>query len=370
MCAYYDIIIFNMTDKGKKELPNVTLITVDCVNLSRSKTAADICEKNFTFAKTVILSSIKDDDPRVIYIPKIDSRQIYSEFYIKELWKYVDTDFALTFHPDGFILNPSAWTDEFLNYYYIGAPWYHIYPHRVGNGGFAIRSRRLLKFVSENYREIGGTFDPEDFWVCGTARPFLEKEDMKFAPLELASQWSKEGGLRGVMWNGEFGWHGLNYTDISRWLEKNPEYKAVFPQKLDDFTTFMRKYPVYDETVHVLQCKPIQVEHYKMLSRGERDYDCRMDNDLQALPPIKPGHKIVYKLFRISLQKVGVPTFERTVNSVEKFTTKKELVLTHPEIKISPTFYVPKWKQRLIAIFGNIIFPDNVSYTLILFDKN
>ena len=357
-----------MQENTKKDLSNITLITVDCVNLSRSKTAADICEKNFTFAKTVILSSIKDDDPRVVYIPKIDSRQIYSEFYIKELWKYIDTDFALTFHPDGFILNPQAWTDEFLEYDYIGAPWYHIYPHRIGNGGFALRSRRLLKFVSENYKKIGGAFDPEDYWVCRTARPYLEKEGMKFAPIELASRWSKEGGLRGVVWNGEFGWHGQNYTDISKWLEQNPEYKSIFPQKFDDFTQFMRKYPVYDGTVHVLQCKPIQVKHYKMLAKGERNYDCRMDNDLSGLPEIKSGHKIVYKLFRISLEKVGIPTFERTVKKIEKFSSKKELLRSYPKIKISPTFYLPKWKQRLINLFGNIIFPNDKSYTLIWFE--
>ncbi|MFA5889076.1 MAG: DUF5672 family protein [Candidatus Paceibacterota bacterium] len=358
-----------MSNDSKKHLPNVTLITFDCVKLKQTKIAADICQKEFSFGAVKILSSIPDSDPRVIPVPELlNDWQKYSEFYIREFAKHVETEFALCFHPDGFILNPSAWTDEFLKYDYIGAPWYHFGKAMVGGGGFSLRSKRLLDYISNNYKKIGGEFHPEDYWVCRVARPFLEKEGMKFAPEELALRWSKEGGLRGVFWDGEFGWHGQNYTDISKWLNNNPEYKDIFPQKFDDFTTFMLKYPVYDGTVHVLQCKPIQVEHYKILSMGEKNYDCRIDNDLLGLPEIKPGHKIVYKLFRISLEKVGVPTFERTVKNVEKFSSKKELLHAYPKIKIAPTFHLPKWKQRLIAIFGNIIFPNDKPYTLIWFE--
>ena len=54
-----------------KYLPNVTLITVDCLHLERSKAAADICERHFSFGKVVILSSIKDSDPRVVPIEEI-----------------------------------------------------------------------------------------------------------------------------------------------------------------------------------------------------------------------------------------------------------------------------------------------------------
>ena len=354
-----------------KNLPDVTLITVDCLHLERSKAAADICQREFNFAKVVILSSVPDPDPRVVYIPKITDGKIYSEFYIKEMYKYIDTPISITYHHDGFILNPSAWDDQFLKYDYMGAPWDHPGAEGlVGNGGFAVRSRRLLEYVAKNYEKIGGPFEPEDLWTSKYARPYLEKEGMTFAPIELARRFSKEGGAHGVVWNDEFAWHGGSYTDISKWMDKNPQYKDTFPWKLDDFTAFMSKYPVYDGTFHVFYSKPIQIQNYKKIASGEKNYDCRIDLDLRNLDlnNIKPGHKIVYTPWRILLSKVGVPTFERKVKSVEKFSSKKELLAKYTDIEITPSFYLPKWKQYLVSIFANIVFPNNRSYTLFQFE--
>lgn len=357
-----------MENPKKKHLPNVTLIGVTCLDLLSIKIAADICEKYFSFGSVKILSSVKNDDPRIIPISHYNTLQNYSDFCIKELWKYVETDYAICFHPDGFILNPEAWDDNFLNYDYIGAPWFNRGSLHVGNGGFSLRSKRLLTFIGKNYQKIGGNFFPEDFWICSIARPFLEKEGMIFAPLEVAQRFSKEGNEHGIFWSGEFGWHGLNYTDISKWFDKNPEYKNKIIQNLDDFTVFMRKYPVYDGTFHVLQCKPIQVSNYKKLASGEKNYDCRLNLDIINFPEIKTGHKIIYKLFRISLEKVGVKTFERQVKKVEKFSSKKEFLEKYPNLDITPSFNLPKWRQRAIKIFGNLAYPENKSYTLIWFE--
>src|SRR3989344_1872801 len=352
----------------KKALPQITLIGVTCKDLAELKTAAGICEKYFSFGAVKILSSIKDDDPRIIPIPHYNTIRDYNDFVIKELCRYVDTTHIIHFHPDGFILNPDAWTDEFLEYDYIGAPWYRPGSPEMGNGGFSLRSKRLLKLVAENWQTIGGETFPEDQWLCVTARPFLEEKGMKFAPLEIASRWAKEGNARGVVWDGQFGWHGLVYTDISKWLDKNPEYKAKIGQKLNDFTRFMRKYPIYDGTVHVLHCKPIQVENYRKLSRGEKNYDCRLDLDLSELDKIQPGHAVIYTLFRISPEKVGVPTFERRVAGIEKFRSKKELLAKHPKIEITNSFHIPKWRQRFAAIFGNMVYPENEPYSLLWFE--
>lgn len=354
-------------EKIKKYLPNVTLITFDCVNLKQTLISADICEKYFSFGAVKILSSIPSSDPRVVPVPELlNDWQKYSEFYIREFAKHVQTEQALCFHPDSFIANPEAWDDEFLKYDYIGAPWYHFGKPVVGSGGFSIRSKKLLDYISKNYKQIGGKFHPEDNWICRIAKPILEKEGLRFAPVELASRFSKEGNGRGVYWNGEFGWHGQKYTDISRWLDKNPEYKEIYIQNFTDFTKFMQKYPVYDGTFHVLQTKPIQIENYKKLATGEKNYDCRMNEDLRWLDDIKPEHKIIYKLFRISVEKVDIKTFERTVKSIEKFNSKKELLKKYPDLKITPSFNMPKWRQKLVKIFGNIALPQT-SYTLLWF---
>jgi len=88
-----------------------------------------------------------------------------------------------------------------------------------------------------------------------------------------------------------------------------------------------------------------------------------------GLDEIKPGHKIVYRLFRISLEKVGIQTFERVVKKVENFSSKKDLLSAYPDIKITPSFHLPKWKQKLGIILGNIIYPTKTSYTLFWFKE-
>ena len=46
---------------------------------------------------------------------------------------------------DGYVVNPEAWDPAFLGCDYLGAKWYwHDDGMRVGNGGFSLRSRRLL----------------------------------------------------------------------------------------------------------------------------------------------------------------------------------------------------------------------------------
>ncbi len=353
----------------KKELPSVTLISVEDRQdyLPKVKIAADICQKDFSFGSVKILSPISDNDSRVVKIQNLGSVEKYSEFCIQELWKYVETDFALVFQYDGFILNPDSWTDEFLQYDYIGAPWYHMGSLRVGNGGFSLRSKRLLDFIGKNYKKIDGVYHPEDLWVCKTARPFLEEAGFKFAPEELAKRFSKEGSFRGVIWNDEFGFHGLNYTDISKWFLKSPEYKESFPQHLDDFTKFMLRHPVYDGTFHVLLSKPRQIINHLRLENREKNYDCRIDTDLNEFGSIQVGHEVIYMPYRIDPQK-NLRTFERKVTKVEKFSSKKDLAHKYPDIQISISFNLPRWQQRLSRYFGNIMYPNNLSYTVFWFE--
>src|ERR1700687_3454326 len=43
------------------------------------------------------------------------------------------------------LITPAAWREEFLGCDYIGAQWFwHDDAMRVGNGGFSLRSRKLL----------------------------------------------------------------------------------------------------------------------------------------------------------------------------------------------------------------------------------
>ena len=115
-------------------------------------------------------------------------------------------------------------------YDYIGAPWSEgATPpdQRVGNGGFSIRSRRLL----EALRDPELDYDPtrgEDQLICHTLRPVLEaRHGIRFAPLDIAQRFSFE---RDGPVHPTFGFHGhfnlplaMPEQDLHWAMERIPE---------------------------------------------------------------------------------------------------------------------------------------------------
>jgi glycosyltransferase involved in cell wall biosynthesis len=205
-------------------LPEVTLIQTGCINLENLLKAADACCKDIEFGAVKILTSLPSEDNRIIKIPHINSMQEYSQFCFKELHKFVDTKYILNFHPDGYVLNASAWRNEWLNYDYIGSVWPWLKDdYRVGNGGFSLRSRRLLKAIANDDTIVLKNDDfiqnfAEDYNVCRIYRPYLEERyNIKFAPEEEAERFAIEAyGVEPPLnkYKGQFGFHGV-YVDFS-----------------------------------------------------------------------------------------------------------------------------------------------------------
>lgn len=146
---------------------------------------------------------------RFVETQRFDSMDSYSEFVLKCMWPFVSTDYILIVHWDGFIANPAQWKPEFLDYDYIGAPWVWAEDEfKVGNGGFCLRSRKLLNACKDvkirRAPEIpfGGI---EDIVICRLYRKYLEEQGLRFAPVELASQFSFETGQ---IVGQPFGFHG------------------------------------------------------------------------------------------------------------------------------------------------------------------
>ena len=174
------------------------------------------------------------DFPDTIDVPvtwiKIDTIKVYNEDYSRITLKMCPEicveEHNLIVHPDGFAVNREAWTDEFLEYDYIGACWGD---GTVGNGGFCLRSRKLydafisigVKNSTNDYQdymndsfyyvitETGEKFIPEDNIICKVHREKLEKEyNIKFAPLHIANQFSIERNYSSVWLGKSLGFHG------------------------------------------------------------------------------------------------------------------------------------------------------------------
>jgi len=107
---------------------------------------------------------------------------------------------------DGFILDGRRWEADFAGQDYIGAPWPHM-GGRVGNGGFSLRSARLLRAVRDLHRPGPEDEPAEDVQICLTWRPQLEALGMRFADPGLAGRFSVETpGATGMFET--FGFHG------------------------------------------------------------------------------------------------------------------------------------------------------------------
>lgn len=209
------------------EIKNTTLILIDCVDIDRAIDSMNITKNYCDFDDVKLLSSIDTNHPDFIEIPHIDSIPEYSKFVLRDLTNYVDTDYVLITQWDGFILNPEAWNDEFFKYDYIGAPW-NLRNWVVGNGGFSLRSKKLIDLTSDIYNKfnVHAVKHPEDFIICGYFRDFLERfYDIKFPTVEFADTFSVED--RGK-WTGQFGFHSFEKLDIFKdgWIPPDIEYKT------------------------------------------------------------------------------------------------------------------------------------------------
>jgi len=193
-------------------LRDVTLVCVDD-DLQRAVKAVEKSEDSIHFGAVVIISSGVSGNPTKLHnltmyqIPRLGSKEAYSAFIINDLHKYIKTSHALIVQHDGYVKNATAWHHDWLQYDYIGAPWGPEYGNnRVGNGGFSLRSKKLLDLTSRLNLVVT---HPEDAVICRELRPALEREHgIKFAHVEAAQQFSFEGYNQPGQWSGQFGFHG------------------------------------------------------------------------------------------------------------------------------------------------------------------
>lgn len=174
-------------------LPNVTLIALTGKDFDAHKKAIDkSCE------------GIEWGAVKLIWDEKIKSIDDWNYKMIFELHNYVQTEFAMIIHADGYVVNPKMWRKEFLDYDFIGAPWPlptddYSYRDKLGNiirvgNSVSIRSKRIMELPSQlgfSWMSYYGNTN-EDGYLCCHRRQSLLAEGIKFAPLEVAVHFSKE----------------------------------------------------------------------------------------------------------------------------------------------------------------------------------
>jgi len=211
-------------------LDQVTLLAVDTRSPGLAAQALRRSMAQAEFAHALLLThqppaGLGGAGLEVVDIGPIPSAAAYSHFVLHRLLPFVDTSHVLVTQWDGFVLDAGAWTDEFLACDYIGAVWPEQPPAlAVGNGGFSLRSRRLLQATAGL---AWPDEHPEDAALCRAHRTEIEALGLSFAAPALARRFAFENEApRGPC----FGFHGsyhlpqvLDETTLARWLDELPD---------------------------------------------------------------------------------------------------------------------------------------------------
>lgn len=203
-------------------MPEISLIIVDNLQHDLAKFSIEKTIQHID-PKEIIIFSDRNfyEGSKFVNIKKNISIFDYSEIILKHLWLYLETDYALIIQWDGMATDRMLWSDEYLNYDYIGAPWDGNDQYRVGNGGFSLRSKKLIDALRDTEIQLGRqSRELEDAAICREYRQLLEqKYSITYAPYDIAKNFSFELNFTG----NTFGFHGI-WNTAKFFSEKELDY--------------------------------------------------------------------------------------------------------------------------------------------------
>ena len=194
---------------SKLSLKNTTLYTGCWGNeyIGKHIHSLLVASRQVEFSKIVLLAPLEQLTPFEKEIEKLNIKTFdlrpmknkieWNRFFVNKINDIIDTDYCINVEHDATIIDASKWTNEFFDYDYIGAPW-HIannYENRVGNGGFSLRSKKLLEITAKlPYDNYHPSYEcaPEDWFICIKEYSKMKQKGVKFAPPDLAFKFSVE----------------------------------------------------------------------------------------------------------------------------------------------------------------------------------
>jgi len=249
--------------------------------------------------KEVLVLSDKNiyPDGRWIEINPIGMPE-YSKLMLKHLWPLVKTEHILVVQYDGMAIDGTKWSDDFLNYDYIGAIWpwaWHPPDNRVGNGGFSLRSKKLLHLLNDNRIVHDNRFqhvDVEDVYIGIYYKNLLVSNGAVIADVDTAQRFSQESPPSR---QNTFGFHG--------------SFNVPYYLGDDDAIEFIKLIPSwtnFSNVLMILHCfeagRPLLGQLALELARlSSPDIDKRVRETLPQLPELlyrSPHIESLYKVLK------------------------------------------------------------------------
>ena len=220
----------------KRKLKNVTLVAVATTEVEATVSALKYSIRGLDFQEVLLVSHYDPSPDLEIYrhveIKPFSSVKDWGEFVVFDLHRHISTSHIVLVHADGFVINPEKWSDDFLKYDYIGAPWplpsdnvsfrdYYGNIVRMGNS-VSLRSLRILQLPEKLGLDWGSAHQSlfhEDGFLCVQSRHILQKHGIEYAPFSVALNFSREKTL--------------------------PENKDILPFAFHQWSGQNRKYPCF-----------------------------------------------------------------------------------------------------------------------------
>lgn len=231
---------------GKLQLPNVTLVAMSSVKIMETVKALQYSMRGIDFGEVVLITHRKP-----FFLPKgitykhsskltdIDS---FNYKMVYELADYIQTDYCMIVHYDGFVVHPEKWQDTFLEYDYIGSPWPDLdissYKDAKGNqcrvgNSVSLRSKRLLEFPRQagfKWEVMDDGFYNEDTFLCCKHKNEMEDAGLKWAPIDVAKYFAHEHPIPEVQGITPFAFH--------KWWGANAQYPVFKNPMTEAFKKF------------------------------------------------------------------------------------------------------------------------------------
>lgn len=268
----------------------VTLVIVGTTQHSLMSFAVNKTLENFKVDQIKIFCNhqINCNREYIFYkIPDNFDLYDYSNFILKDLNSYIDTDYALIIQYDGFATNGQFYQTKFFDYDFIGSPtsinhppllkfindtrnydkvtqkWYDI------GGGFSLRSKKLLTALTDSYiessvfnHETNLYHNCEDIFVAVLYKEYLEQQHgIKYAPLEVCLDFNSETIIG---YSDCLGFHGWENIPFHLTQSECIEYIQRYDSKLN-----IKESHRFPKLLGLLQ----YCEYYEVLNFVQQNYN-------------------------------------------------------------------------------------------------
>jgi ADP-heptose:LPS heptosyltransferase len=251
-----------------KNLDKVTLVIVDTYRVGRALYSLKKSLLQVNPAKTIFFTDIEMDcgeGIEIVKIPPINSKQEYSAWIMKELWKHIETEFVLITQWDSWVLDGDRWNDEFYEYDYMASPWIFEHGRNIGNGGFCLKSKRLCEILGTD--PLVQVLHPEDQSLGILYRGHLEQvHGIKFPSEELADTFAYELKCPAVP---TFGFHSFFHPPHQKMVVINRQAAMGDVVQVEPvlYYFFKKGYKVVLDTLP--QFHNLFIQHYFKVHRPE-----------------------------------------------------------------------------------------------------